>query len=59
MRTSATMSLSAALSDGDRYVQGYALEALERISTPEALGILLSNLKSSRWCSITNSRNMF
>ena len=57
--TSATMSLSAALSDGDRYVQGYALEALERISTPEALGILLSNLKSSRWCSITNSRNMF
>ena len=56
---SAISSLSAALNDGDRYVQGYALEALERIGTPEAMNVLLPSLKTSRWCSITHPQSMF
>ncbi|MEC9293714.1 MAG: HEAT repeat domain-containing protein [Chloroflexota bacterium] len=56
---SAISSLAAALNDGDRYVQGYALEALERIGTPEAMNVLLSSLKTSRWCSITHPQSMF
>jgi len=55
----AISSLAAALNDGDRYVQGYALEALERIGTPDALNVLLPNLKTSRWCSITHPKSMF
>ena len=56
---SAISSLAAALNDGDRYVQGYALEALERIGTPEAINVLLPSLKTSRWCSITHPQSMF
>ncbi len=52
-------SLIKALYDGDRYVQGYTLEALQRIGTPEAINAALENLRSSRWCSITNNRSMF
>ncbi len=52
-------ALSAALRDGDRYVQGYAVEALERIGTPEAMAVLLPYLKTARWCPITYPRSMF
>ena len=51
--TAAVQVLTAALNDGDRYVQGYALEALERIGTPDAIAALLARLKTARWCAIT------
>ena len=56
---SAISSLATALNDGDRYVQGYTLEALDRIGTPEALNVLLPHLKTARWCSITQPQSMF
>jgi len=52
-------TLTTALHDGDRYVRGYALEALERIATPEAMAVLLAHLKTARWCPITRSHSMF
>ncbi len=51
--------LEQALHDGDRYVQGYALEALERIGTTDALAVLLRHLKTARWCAITSPKSMF
>jgi HEAT repeat protein len=57
--TAAVQVLTAALNDGDRYVQGYALEALERIGTPDAIAALLARLKTARWCAITNPKSMF
>jgi len=55
----AVPTLAAALRDGDRYVRGYALEALERIATPDAMAALLDHLKTARWCPITRSSSMF
>ena len=52
-------SLELALYDGDRYVQAYALEALQRVNTTESLNVMVEHLKKSRWCSITNKKNMF
>ena len=57
--TAAIPALAAALYDGDRYVQGYALEALERIGTPAATAALLAHLKTARWCAITSPKSMF
>ena len=55
----AVPALAAALHDGDRYVQSYALEALEGIATPDALAVLLPHLRTARWCPITNPGSMF
>ncbi|MGI9333818.1 MAG: HEAT repeat domain-containing protein [Gammaproteobacteria bacterium] len=52
-------ALADALYDGNRYVSGYACEALQRIGTPEALRALLPFLQSARWCPITNTKNLF
>jgi HEAT repeat protein len=41
--------------DENRYVNGNALLALERIGTNEALRIALDYLKMSRWCAKTTS----
>ena len=51
--------LKIALYDGDRYVQAYALEALQRINTTESFNVMVEHLKTSRWCPITNKKNMF
>ncbi|CAF4172106.1 unnamed protein product, partial [Adineta steineri] len=45
--------------DQNRYVSGNALLALERIGTSEALKIVLSYLKISRWCSKTTASSLF
>lgn len=50
----AVPALSEALHDSNRYVPGYAVEALERIGTPQATRILLPYLKSARWCAQTS-----
>ena len=55
----AVPALAAVLEDGNRYVVGYAIEALERIATPDALAVLLPCLKTARWCPITNSGSLF
>ena len=55
----AVPALEGVLEDGNRYVVGYAVEALERIATREALGVLLPFLKAARWCPITNSGSLF
>ena len=52
-------SLELALYDGDRYVQAYALEALQSVNTTKSLNVMVEHLKKSRWCSITNKNNMF
>jgi HEAT repeat protein len=55
----AVPALASVLEDGNRYVVGYAIEALERIATPDALAVLLPFLKTARWCPITTSRSLF
>ncbi|CAF3458798.1 unnamed protein product [Rotaria sp. Silwood1] len=45
--------------DQNRYVNGNALLALERIGTSEALKIVLDYLKTSRWCAKTNASSLF
>jgi HEAT repeat protein len=55
----AVPALAGVLEDGNRYVVGYAVEALERIGTREALAVLLPFLKAARWCPITNSGSLF
>ncbi len=52
-------ALAEALYDGNRYVSGYACEALQRIGTAEALSVLLPFLQAARWCPITNNKNLF
>jgi HEAT repeat protein len=52
-------ALKDALYDGNRYVVGYALEALERIGTPHAISLLIPHLKDSRWCPMTSPRSQF
>lgn len=51
----AIAAAARALGDGNRYVSGYAVEALERIGTPEATRILVPFLKRARWCPFTRS----
>ncbi len=51
----AVAAATKALEDGNRYVVGYAVEALHRIGTPEATEILLHFLKRARWCQFTRS----
>jgi HEAT repeat protein len=51
--------LKRALNDGNRYVAGYAIEALRRIGTPAALAILLPHLMNARWCPITSTKSLF
>jgi HEAT repeat protein len=55
----AVPALADALNDGNRYVSGYAVEALDRIGTPEAYAALVPHLKVARWCPITNNKSLF
>jgi HEAT repeat protein len=55
----ATEALIAALDDGNRYVPGYAVEALERVGTPRATRALIAHLKGARWCPLTSNRSLF
>ena len=48
-----------ALNDSNRYVRAYILEALEQINTVKSRSILLHELKTSRWCQMTNPKSMF
>ena len=52
-------ALVEALRDGNRYAMGYAVEALERIGTPEAHQTLIRFLKIARWCPITTTGTLF
>lgn len=51
--------LASALYDTNRYVSGYAAEALQRIGTQEALAHLLPYLQTARWCAHTDNRRPF
>jgi HEAT repeat protein len=55
----AVPALGRALEDDNRYVPGYAVEALERIASPDALRMLLPFLKASRWCPHTNPASIY
>ena len=55
----AVPALRDALQDPNRYVPGYAVEALERIATQDAYQVLLPYLKSSRWCSHTSPASIY
>ena len=55
----AVPALGEALLDQNRYVPGYAVEALERIATPAALRVLMPFLKSSRWCPHTTPSSIY
>ncbi|MBI1775171.1 MAG: HEAT repeat domain-containing protein [Proteobacteria bacterium] len=55
----AVPALKNALQDENRYVPGYAVEALERIATPEALRTLIPFLKTARWCPHTNPASIY
>jgi HEAT repeat protein len=55
----AVPALEGALADENRYVPGYAVEALERIATPTALRALMPFLKSARWCPHTTPRSIY
>lgn len=55
----AIAALKDALYDGNRYVIGYALEALERIGTPAAVSLLIPYLKDARWCPMTSPKSQF
>ena len=51
--------LADALYDTNRYVSGYAAEALERIGTPDAFDALVPFLRTARWCPHTDNRRPF
>ena len=55
----AVPALQDALHDANRYVPGYAVEALERIGTPEAMRALLPFLKAARWCPHTSPASIY
>lgn len=55
----ATDALINSLSDGNRYVTGYAIEALRRIDTSQALAALVPFLINARWCPITTNKSLF
>jgi hypothetical protein len=46
-------ALQSALRDRSRYVPGVAVEALERVDSPDAWHALIAFLKQSRWCPYT------
>jgi HEAT repeat protein len=48
-----------ALEDENRYVVGNALLALEKINTPESIGILLEYLKYMRWDPKTSEESQY
>jgi len=52
-------ALKDALYDGNRYVAGYALEALERIGSADAMALLIPHLKDARWCPKTSTKSQF
>ena len=51
--------LGQALYDSNRYVSGYAADALERIASDQALGHLLPFLRTARWCAHTDNKRPF
>ena len=55
----AVPALADALHDENRYVPGYAIEALERIATPAAISVLLPFLKTARWCPHTSPASIY
>jgi HEAT repeat protein len=55
----AVPDLEAALSDDNRYVPGYAVEALERVDSPDAWRALMPFLKRSRWCPYTTPTSTY
>ena len=48
-----------ALEDANRYVQAKALEALQRIGSPEAMDSALHVLQTARWCAHTGTGSPF
>ena len=54
-----TGPLGVALYDTNRYVSGYAAEALERLGSKQALEHLLPFLRTSRWCAHTDNQRPF
>ncbi len=55
----AVPALEDALHDDNRYVPGYAVEALERIASPRALRSLVPFLKTARWCPQTSPASIY
>ena len=55
----ATEGLAQALRDSNRYVYGYALEALERINTKKSTDVLMKYLKATRYCPYTTVDSLF
>ena len=51
--------LENALYDTNRYVSGYAAEALERIGSRDAMDALVPFLRTARWCPHTDNRRPF
>jgi hypothetical protein len=55
----AVPALSEALHDSNRYVPGYAVEALERIGSRQATQALVPFLKNARWCPQTSPASTY
>ena len=56
---SATNSLAKSLCDPNRYVYGYALEALDRINSNKSNAYLKKYLKITRYCPYTTTDSLF
>ena len=56
---SATDSLAKSLTDPNRYVYGYALEALDRIDSKKSDAYLKKYLKITRYCPYTSTNSLF
>ena len=56
---SATNALAKSLTDPNRYVYGYALEALDRIDSKESNAYLKKYLKITRYCPYTSTKSLF
>ena len=56
---SATNSLAKSLTDPNRYVYGYALEALDRIESKKSNAYLKKHLKITRYCPYTSTNSLF
>ena len=52
-------ALQGALRDENRYVRANAVDALNRIGTPEAQQVLIDYLLGSRWCPSTTPESTF
>lgn len=55
----AVPALSGALHDENRYVRANAVDALNRIGTPEAQRALIDHLLGARWCYSTTPESLF